>query len=152
MRNSHEHALTGSGHDTASGRLFRQSAGKTTGKALQPLGLTDEGAGQGQGPGKTDATGCERQGQAYSRTGRVIPVFDALNSIEAHSIKIYLIGNGIDARVGGDYLQGAMGELPALGIVRVFVDEKDEIRAKKLIREMRDSADDDDSWIPPALR
>lgn len=82
----------------------------------------------------------------------MIPVFDALNSIEAHSIKIYLIGNGIDARVGGDYLQGAMGELPALGIVRVFVDEKDEIRAKKLIREMRDSADDDDSWIPPALR
>ena len=82
----------------------------------------------------------------------MIPVFDALNSIEAHSVKIYLIGNGIDARVGGDYLQGAMGELPALGIVRVFVDEKDEIRAKKLIREMRDSADDDDSWIPPALR
>ena len=82
----------------------------------------------------------------------MIPVFDALNSIEAHSIKIYLISNGIDARVGGDYLQGAMGELPALGIVRVFVDEKDEIRAKKLIREMRDTADDDDSWIPPAMR
>jgi len=81
----------------------------------------------------------------------VIPVFDALNSIEAHSIKIYLIGNGIDARVGGDYLQGAMGELPALGIVKVYVDEKDEIRAKKLIREMR-NAPEDDTWIPPALR
>ncbi|HID45922.1 MAG TPA: DUF2007 domain-containing protein [Chromatiaceae bacterium] len=82
----------------------------------------------------------------------MIPVFDALNSIEAHAIKIHLIGNGIDARVGGDYLQGAMGELPALGIVRVFVNEKDEIRARRLIRELRDDTVDDDSWIPPELR
>lgn len=82
----------------------------------------------------------------------MIPVFDALNSIEAHSIKIYLIGNGVEAKVGGDYLQGAMGELPALGIVRVFVNETDEIRARKLIQELRDSDADDDSWIPPALR
>ena len=83
----------------------------------------------------------------------MIPVFDALNSIEAHAIKVHLIGNGIDAKVGGDYLQGAMGELPALGIVRVFVNEVDEIRAKKLIHELCNSAnEDDDSWIPPELR
>lgn len=82
----------------------------------------------------------------------MIPVFDALNSIEAHSIKIYLIGNGIEAKVGGDYLQGAMGCLPAMGIVRVFVDEKDEIRARRFIRELHDSVDEDDSWIPPELR
>ncbi|WP_456405847.1 putative signal transducing protein [Thiolapillus sp.] len=82
----------------------------------------------------------------------MIPVFDALNSIEAHAIKIHLIGNGIEAEVGGDYLQGAMGELPALGIVRVFVHEKDEIRARKLIKEMRENFEQDDSWIPPELR
>ncbi len=82
----------------------------------------------------------------------MIPVFDALNSIEAHAIKIHLIGNGIAAKVGGDYLQGAMGELPALGIVKVFVAEADEIRARKLIQELRDSDADDDSWIPPELR
>ncbi len=82
----------------------------------------------------------------------MISVFDALNSIEAHAIKIHLIGNGVEAKVGGDYLQGAMGELPALGIVRVFVNETDEIRARKLIRELRSDIDEDDSWIPPALR
>lgn len=82
----------------------------------------------------------------------MIPVFHALNSIEAHAIKIYLIGNGIDAWVEGDYLQGGMGELPALGIVKVYVREEDTDRATRLIEEMRNSSDDDDSWIPPALR
>ncbi len=83
----------------------------------------------------------------------MIPVFDALDSIEAHSIKIHLIGNGIEARVGGDYLQGAMGELPALGMVRVFVAEADAVRAKKIIQELYNKVEEDDgSWIPPELR
>jgi len=46
-----------------------------------------------------------------------------------------------------------MGELPALGMVRVFVAEADEVRAKKLIQELYNKVEeDDDSWIPPELR
>jgi hypothetical protein len=82
----------------------------------------------------------------------MIAVFDALNSLEAHALKIYLIGNGIDARVGGDYLQGAMGDLPAMGIIRVFVEDTDSIRAKKLIEQYQQQDEDDDSWIPSELR
>ncbi|WP_456380541.1 putative signal transducing protein [Thiolapillus sp.] len=82
----------------------------------------------------------------------MIPVFHALNTIEAHTIKIHLIGNGIEARVAGDYLQGAIGELPAVGMVRVLVAEADEVRAKKLIQELHNNVDEDDSWIPSGLR
>ncbi len=82
----------------------------------------------------------------------MIAVYDALNSLEAHALKIYLIGNGIDAKVGGDYLQGAMGDLPALGIVRVFVEDRDRIRAEQLIQKYQEQDTEDDSWIPSELR
>ncbi len=82
----------------------------------------------------------------------MIAVYDALNSLEAHALKIYLIGNGINAKVGGDYLQGAMGDLPALGIVRVFVEDRDSIRAEQLIQKYQEQDTDDDSWIPSELR
>ncbi|BAO45053.1 putative signal transducing protein [Thiolapillus brandeum] len=61
------------------------------------------------------------------------PVFDALNSLEAHLVKIRLIGEGIDAKVGGDYLQGAMGELPALGFLKVWVEDRDAVRARAIL-------------------
>ena len=82
----------------------------------------------------------------------MIAVYDALNSLEAHALKIYLIGNGINAKVGGDYLQGAMGDLPALGIVRVFVEDRDRIRAEQLIQKYQEQDTEDDSWIPSELR
>ena len=60
----------------------------------------------------------------------MITAYHPLNSIEAHSVKIFLIGEGIEARVTGDYLQGAMGELPALGTLQVQVPEADARRAR----------------------
>ncbi len=80
------------------------------------------------------------------------PVFDALNSIEAHLIRIYLLGEGIEARVGGDYLQGAMGELPALGVIRIWVEDSDKQRAQHLLENWNSKEAPDDSWIPPELR
>jgi len=68
------------------------------------------------------------------------PVFDALNSLEAHLVKIRLIGEGIPAQVGGDYLQGAMGELPALGFLKVWVEDRDAVRARAIIARMNDSS------------
>ncbi len=82
----------------------------------------------------------------------MITVFHPLNSIEAHSVKIFLIGEGIEARVSGDYLQGAMGELPALGTLQVQVPEADAERARELIAAWEQKRDQDDSWIPPELR
>jgi hypothetical protein len=68
------------------------------------------------------------------------PVFDALNSLEAHLVKIRLIGEGIDAKVGGDYLQGAMGELPALGFLKVWVEDPDAARAKAILARMNEAS------------
>lgn len=76
------------------------------------------------------------------------PVFEALNYLEAHLVKIRLIGEGIDAQVGGDYLQGAMGELPAMGFLRVWVEDRNVPRAKAIIARMNESTEDDD-LLPP---
>ncbi len=76
------------------------------------------------------------------------PVFEALNALEAHLVKIRLIGEGIDAQVGGDYLQGAMGELPAMGFLKVWVNDRDAPRARAIIARMNDPAEDHD-LLPP---
>lgn len=60
-------------------------------------------------------------------------VYTAQNSIDAHLVKGLLANHGIDARVTGDFLQGAMGELPAFGLVEVRVSATDESRARAII-------------------
>ncbi len=83
----------------------------------------------------------------------MITVFHPLNSIEAHLVKILLTGEGIEARVLGDYLQGGVGELPALGTLQVQVREEDEARARAVIERWQQERDaGDDSWIPPELK
>ena len=83
----------------------------------------------------------------------MITVFHPLNSIEAHLVKILLAGEGIEAQVLGDYLQGGVGELPALGTLQVQVNEKDEARARAVIERWQQGRDEeDDSWIPPELK
>jgi hypothetical protein len=51
-------------------------------------------------------------------------LYEAANGIEAHMILDLLTQEGITARTDGEYLQGAVGGLPASGIVRVMVDEE----------------------------
>ena len=80
-------------------------------------------------------------------------VYTASNSIQAHLVKILLEGEGIHAHVSGEYLQGGMGELPAVGIMQVMVDESDLQSAKRIIQEWEASDDpEDESWIPSELR
>ncbi len=81
----------------------------------------------------------------------MIAVFHPLDSLEAHAVRIFLAGEGIDARVRGDYLQGALGELPALGTLEVVVPEADAERARRLLATWKEGEPDED-WIPPALR
>jgi hypothetical protein len=62
-------------------------------------------------------------------------VYDAANAIEAHMI-VHLLGQaGIYGRVEGEHLQGAMGELPATGIVRVCVNADAVDAARRVIRD-----------------
>ncbi len=78
-------------------------------------------------------------------------VFHPLNSVEAHLVKILLAGEGIEAEVSGDYLQGAMGELPAFGTLEVRVADEDAPRAREIIEQWQQRDENDDAWIPPEL-
>ena len=60
-------------------------------------------------------------------------VFRASNILEAQIVSGLLQANGIDTYVGGYYLQGAVGDLPATDFAHVFVADDDVISAKQLI-------------------
>ena len=60
-------------------------------------------------------------------------VYNASNSIEAYLIKNLLAQQEIPAYVFGDYLQGGVGEIPAIGLVTVNVSDSDYINAKKIV-------------------
>lgn len=61
-------------------------------------------------------------------------VFTADNGFEAHNILNLLNQAGIEGRVEGEYLQGAFGELPpAMGMVRVLVEETDVEVASQIV-------------------
>lgn len=63
----------------------------------------------------------------------MIKVYDASNSAEAYMIANLLEQSGIEAIVEGEYLQGALGELPASGLVRLMVPNTDYQKAKEII-------------------
>jgi hypothetical protein len=60
-------------------------------------------------------------------------VYRAANTIEAHIILNLLRQLGIDGYINGEYLQGAMGELPAIDLVRVMVQDEDYTAALAII-------------------
>jgi len=63
----------------------------------------------------------------------MIVVYNAANSIEAHLIKNLLDQQEIPAYVFGDYLQGGVGEIPAIGLVTVNVSDSDYTKAKEIV-------------------
>lgn len=62
-------------------------------------------------------------------------VFEAANAVEAHMVRDLLKQEGIVAHIHGEHLQGAMGELPAAGLVRLVVDEADYPRGRAVIEQ-----------------
>lgn len=60
-------------------------------------------------------------------------LYQASNGVEAHMILHMLKQEGITGRVDGEYLQGGIGELPAVGLVRVMVPEQDYAAAKSIV-------------------
>jgi hypothetical protein len=56
-------------------------------------------------------------------------VYRAENIIDANLVKNALALEGIDAYVSGEYLTGAVGELPVWNLVSVMVSDRDVERA-----------------------
>lgn len=61
-------------------------------------------------------------------------VYEASTSLDAHMILNLLVQEGIEGRVDGGYLPGGVGELQAINVVRVMVDEADYERAAQIIK------------------
>ena len=62
-------------------------------------------------------------------------VFEAANAVEAHMVRDLLKQEGIVAHIHGEHLQGAIGELPAAGLVRLVVEEADFPRGRAVIEQ-----------------
>lgn len=66
------------------------------------------------------------------------PIYHADNPIDAHLVLQLLGGAGITAHLAGTDLMGAVGELPALGMLRVWVED---VRAESALALVRDWLD-----------
>ncbi|WP_171016371.1 DUF2007 domain-containing protein [Pseudomonas sp. F(2018)] len=60
-------------------------------------------------------------------------LYEASNSAEAHMLLELLRQQGISSHIQGEYLQGAVGGLPAIGLVRLVVEDKDFSNARAII-------------------
>ena len=60
-------------------------------------------------------------------------LYEASSSVEGHMLQDLLRQEGVSARLDGAFLQGAMGGLPASGLVRLVVDEADYENGRAII-------------------
>lgn len=60
-------------------------------------------------------------------------LYEAANSLEAHMILNLLEQASLQARIDGEYLQGGVGELQTMGLIRVMVTEANYDAAKKIV-------------------
>jgi len=62
-------------------------------------------------------------------------VYEASSGLDAHMILDLLEQQRIHGRIEGEYLQGGIGGIQAMGLVRVLVSEADYAEARKIINE-----------------
>ena len=65
----------------------------------------------------------------------MIIVYEAKSSIDANIIQDILLMEGINSHIMGSYLEGGVGELQPMGLIKLITDEKDFQRAKQIIAE-----------------
>lgn len=65
----------------------------------------------------------------------MVPIHDAADAFDAQLVHDLLQGAGMPAHVSGTGLLGAVGELPADGLVQVWVHEDHAAAARQLIRD-----------------
>lgn len=63
-------------------------------------------------------------------------IYRAENIVDAHLVRNALESVGIAAHVAGEFLTGAVGELPALGLVSVMVADHDAVTAARIAAEI----------------
>lgn len=61
-------------------------------------------------------------------------ISEASSGLEAHMISNLLQQVGITSRIDGEFLQGGVGELQAMGFVRVLVEDADYANAQEVIK------------------
>mgnify|MGYP001493774229 CR=1 FL=1 len=80
-------------------------------------------------------------------------VYQAENIVDAHLVKNSLESAGVRAFVTGEYLTGAMGELPVMGLVAVMVDDDDVEIARDVVAEvdaaLRENREDSSGTFDP---
>lgn len=69
----------------------------------------------------------------------MIVIYHAESSIDAHLLRGLLEQQGIASRILGEFLQGAVGELPARGLISVSVAAEDAARARTVVHEFEDN-------------
>ena len=62
-------------------------------------------------------------------------LYETSNTVEAHMILNLLEQSGIIGRIDGEYLQGGVGDLPAMGLIRVMVNDADYNEADQIVTE-----------------
>ncbi len=75
-------------------------------------------------------------------------VYEASGTLDAHMILNLLEQQRIFGRIDGEYLQGGVGELQAMGLVRVMVPEHEYTEARKIINEWESIQPELDSAKP----
>lgn len=79
-------------------------------------------------------------------------VYEPNNIIDAHLIKGLLESEGIQVYLRGEHLLGGMGELPAIGLLAIMVDEADWARARAIVKDWEMASFEidsppDEGWI-----
>ncbi len=72
------------------------------------------------------------------------PIYQAASITDAHLLKQLLEQQGIAAHIAGEYLQGAVGELPANTPITLMVADDDAIRARNVVDDWVQSAPAED--------
>jgi len=62
-------------------------------------------------------------------------LYEAQNSIDGQLILDLMTQNGLNAALSGEYLQGGVGELQAMGVVRVMIEEEHYETGRQLVEQ-----------------
>lgn len=79
-------------------------------------------------------------------------IYHAANAVEAHMLRDLLAQEGLSPVIQGEHLQGAMGELPAAGLVRLEVPEPEQAKAREIIARWEAAQPSETAPIPQHTR
>ena len=74
-------------------------------------------------------------------------VYEPSSAVQAHLLQDVLRQHSIASHVQGEHLQGAIGELPAGGLVRLLVDDADYAAARRALEDWERAAPMDEDEL-----